>query len=425
MEITYYLKDGKAKKETPLYALIYLAGGKTLKYYIGEKILPADWNPKEYKARKTLAGYADFNELLNKRAAQIKTLHRAFVTVHGCEPTPEQFREELDTLRPNAKKIKAEAEKAHRETLLGFFDHFIKLSTKGIRTNKEGRAIEKATLRNYQTTYNTLRDFEAIQKKTYALAEIDLNFYDDFKGYLTITKELAANSIGKHIRILKTLLNEAVSREIIAPISPTTLKGMKAYNGETEAIFLSEAELKALEDLDLSDAPRLERVRDLFLIGAYTGARFSDWNKITPAKVDKEDNLTIRAQKTDATVKIPVLPPVRRIFNKYGDEMPRLPTNQKVNAFLKEIGQRLACLQKEETKTLTKGGAKQRNTFQKWELLTTHTARRSFATNAYNRKINTLAIMSVTGHKTEASFRKYIRVTDSDHANNVREGYTS
>lgn len=120
--------------------------------------------------------------------------------------------------RVTAKKAKKEAEKAQRETLLGFLAHFLTISKSGTRTTRKGEPLTAATLRNYQTTYNTLRDFETFQKKAHKLEEIALPFYNDFTAYLTLQKRLSPNSIGKHVRILKTLLKEAEACEIIPPL---------------------------------------------------------------------------------------------------------------------------------------------------------------------------------------------------------------
>jgi len=89
-----------------------------------------------------------------------------------------------------------------------------------------------------------------------------------------------------------------------------------------------------------------------------------------------------------------------------------------MNDYLKELGQ-LAEIEESILITATKGGKRETETFKKWELITTHTARRSFATNAYLQNVPTISIMEITGHKTEKSFLKYIKISQEDNANKL------
>lgn len=96
-------------------------------------------------------------------------------------------------------------------------------------------------------------------------------------------------------------------------------------------------------------------------------------------------------------------------------------SNQKTNDYLKEIGKMVPTLQAELVKSFTKEGSKQQTKYQKWEMLTSHTARRSFATNKYLAGTPTLTIMAITGHKTEKAFLRYIKLTSSEHAKLLKE----
>ncbi|MGH2612096.1 MAG: site-specific integrase, partial [Rhabdochlamydiaceae bacterium] len=95
---------------------------------------------------------------------------------------------------------------------------------------------------------------------------------------------------------------------------------------------------------------------------------------------------------------------------------PESISNQKTNEGLKEICQRVSSLQVSASKTRTQGGMKLTTNYQKWQIVSTHTGRRTFATNAYLQGVPTVTIMAVTGHKTEKAFLKYIKVTPKEHA---------
>ncbi len=89
-----------------------------------------------------------------------------------------------------------------------------------------------------------------------------------------------------------------------------------------------------------------------------------------------------------------------------------------MNAYLKEIGEKVKLKDQIEVIS-TKGRSRKREVFEKNELITVHTARRSFATNAYLQNVPTISIMKITGHKTEKSFLKYIKISQEDNANKL------
>jgi integrase len=187
------------------------------------------------------------------------------------------------------------------------------------------------------------------------------------------------------------------------------------------ALYLTEGEIKELEALDLSQNKRLDNVRDLFLIGCYTGLRYSDYSILKPQQI-KDGFIETIQLKTGDSIVMPIHPTVERILSKHNGQLPRSLCNQKTNDYLKEIGQTKPkgkdepLLNETVSKTLTKGSVKLTQTFKKWELLTTHTARRSFATNEYLAGTPTVTRMAITGHKTEKSFLRYIKLTPNEHA---------
>ncbi len=105
-------------------------------------------------------------------------------------------------------------------------------------------------------------------------------------------------------------------------------------------------------------------------------------------------------------------------MKKYDWELPKPISNQKMNEFLKEIGT-LAKLETPVEIAITKAGKLQKDIFKKHELISTHVARRSFASNLYLADVPSITIMKITGHKTEKSFLRYIRITQEENANKL------
>ena len=186
---------------------------------------------------------------------------------------------------------------------------------------------------------------------------------------------------------------------------------------------MNESELNTLFELDLNMNPRLEKIRDLFLVGCWTGLRFSDFTGIKKENIDGEF-IEVETQKTGEVVVIPIHRQVEAIMKRYKgktlNSLPKPISNQKMNEYLKELGQ-LAGFNETVSESITKGGIKQTVNHPKWELITTHTARRSFATNQYLAGFPSTSIMKITGHRTESSFMKYIKVTPREHANQLRD----
>ena len=110
----------------------------------------------------------------------------------------------------------------------------------------------------------------------------------------------------------------------------------KAISEESTAIYLSEAEITDLYNLDLSLRPAYERVRDLFIVGCWTGLRFSDFSRIE-AKNIANGKITIKTQKTGKTVSIPLHKNVLGIMAKYEgkttNSLPPALSNQKMNDY--------------------------------------------------------------------------------------------
>jgi len=158
-------------------------------------------------------------------------------------------------------------------------------------------------------------------------------------------------------------------------------------------------------------------VRDLFLIGCYSGLRFSDFSRLSPEHIKAVDGgkmIEIDTQKTGEKVFIPLFPILETLLQKYAFVVPKI-SGQKMNDYLKELGQ-LAGMDGRLLVRNSAGGNRREMEVAKWEKLTTHVARRSFATNAYKATVPVKYIMAVTGHKTEKEFYKYIRLRADEHA---------
>ncbi|MGB4415437.1 MAG: site-specific integrase [Paludibacter sp.] len=313
------------------------------------------------------------------------------------------------------------------DTLLAHVANFIS-NAHNRKKKKTNETISPITIKSYVSNQNRLIAFAKYKgKEDFLFSEIDLQFYNDYVDFLTNrertlkrvhgvevneVRQYAKNTVGDAIKALKTMISDVRGLDI-------KMKDLYVFTEDVDNVYLNETELQQLKDFDFSGVPHLDRVRDWFLLLAWTGSRFSDLQKIDLSNI-KNNFITYRQQKTKTAVTIPVHPVVNEILNKYNYQMPKAITNQKFNDYIKEAC-KLAGIDTLESFTRTVGGKEVTETKPKFDLVSSHTCRRSFCTNMYKRGLNTLTIMSVSGHKTEKSFLKYIKVSQQEHAELMAE----
>ena len=402
-----YLRDRKAKSDTSIY-LLFDDGVNRAKIYIQQSINPKDWNPEKGEARKSLEAYSDFNGKLSKIRGKCEAVHTA-LTKDGkftIDTLKEQFKTFLDELNGRSKENTSGENKTFT-SLSDFAKHYID-SVKSIKAAN--------TILHNNQTLTLLKDFEATKRKKITFDRVNLDFYNDFLDYLTKSKNYSPNTIGKHIANIKLFLNEATERGFNTKFDFKS-KRFKTTSETIESIYLSEAELLKIYKHDFTKHKKLEHTRDLFIIGCFTGLRFSDFSQLKIENIT-DGQIKVKTQKTGETVVIPIHWTVKEILQKYAHTTKGLPrpfSNQKMNDYLKDVGEDVK-INENILHTHTKGGLKVQTTIPKYNLITTHTARRSFATNLFLSGFPAISIMKITGHKTEKSFMKYIKISQQENA---------
>ena len=296
------------------------------------------------------------------------------------------------------------------------FFNYIKTFIKEAKTTPNittGKIVTSGTIKGYKSTEAILELFHK-EKNLVNYEKIDLDWYNQFVQWC-YEKNLSTNYIGKHVKTIKTFLGGAFDK---GHTSNTIFRHRKfaVLREEADNIYLNLDELNTMWNLNLTKSPQLEIARDLFLIGAFTGLRISDYNNLTPSNKKKKKGtkmFKVKTKKTGKTVGIPIHPIVELILAKYdGNPPPKMP-DQKINKYIKEVGQ---CAEIEDIifTTQTKGGVSTETKSYKFDLIRSHTARRSFCTNAYLSGISSIDIMSISGHTTEKAFLKYIKASPEE-----------
>lgn len=401
----FFLKEPTSKEETLVY-LFFSFNNKRLKYSTGEKIKPTFWNPEKQRAKETqkFKEYPEFNSRLDKMIGKSFDIYRKLLN---------------NDVLISLEVLKAEFDKEFRKNDL--VSESKDLFTFIKKFNEESKGIRnEGTLKTYSNTLRHLENFSLFKKAKFSFEDIDLDFYNSFISYLTNELGFAQNTVGTQIKNLKTFLNEATERGINKNVEFKKRK-FKKVSEDTDKLYLNQTELEKLYQLDLSGNKKFEKVRDLFIIGCYTGLRFSDFTQIKPENIVDSNKIKIKTQKTGEMVVIPLHPFVSEIMAKYDGSIPEPISNQKMNDYLKKIAKLDELKEFKELieVSITKGGKLVKSSTAKHDLIMTHTARRSFATNLFLAEVPAITIMKITGHKTEKSFMRYIRISQEENANKL------
>jgi integrase len=409
-DFNFYLKNPTA--EAP--SLIYLQAKfnyERLTITTGEKILPTHWDviTKRAVVSHNKSEYSRLNDWLDKIVITAKEGFRDF-RFRGINPTApiiKQYVEDALQINPAPKLPEVKKEGT---TLLTFIDMFIRQSSSSSRVGLE-------TIKTYRTTKNHLLNYCSWKgTKDIEYSDINEEFYSSFLSYLH-SLNLAANSVAKQIKNVKVFLNDATERGLNTNMFFKSKKFKKPQE-DVDKIYLTTEEIDKIYNLDLFFDRRLEVTRDLFVIACYTGFRFSDFTSLNPEHIG-DKFITKKTFKTRAKVVIPIASVVKEILAKYNNNLPKAPCNQHLNRQLKQIGE-FAKINQEVEIVKTIGGQLRRNVFKKFELISSHTGRRSFATNSYLAGLPAISIMFITGHATESAFMSYICINELQNAEHIQ-----
>ena len=254
--------------------------------------------------------------------------------------------------------------------------------------------------------------------------EKDLFIFNDTKVFparLYGNKEKTGAEI--EIFLLRELNRELRLWDVLVDPARKIRIGNKLYFGDDDLLVAEVIDNTTSRGRTLRflfDGSYEEFKETLFKLGEtpYTAQRFSDYSTINEGNIRTLENgqqvIDLKQQKTGNHVVIPVRPELQAILEKYDNRLPRT-YEQKVNHLIKEIAREAGITEKVEVSYIENGEKKSR-LVEKCDLVKTHTARRSGATNMYLAGIPTIAIMKVTGHKTEREFMKYIKITEEQTA---------
>ncbi len=390
----------KTKSNSSMLMLRYTHKKKVVLFTTHKNIEDKYWDDKNQMAKRAYPGSERFNILIKKIRHKVEDIVND-LQIQGEDPTVHYVKEIYESQ-------KSDTDQKKQYTFFEYVEEFIELAKKH---------KSKGTIKTYRTTVNKLKEYEKYSKVKLDWNSIDMDFYYDFFEFYAGIQGFLINGFGRVIKILKVILNDATEKGYNTNLKYQN-KNFRALKEEVNNIYLSEVELKKIIDLDLRNNLTLEQIRDLFIVGCYTGLRFSDFTQIKKENIIDGRLLKLKTIKTDEWVTIPLFDEVKVIMEKYKNQpnsLPKSHENQVMNRHLKTIGE-LAEINDDFLKVRTKGKERVEDVFKKYELMTTHTARRSFATNMFKKGVPSRVIMKITGHRTEKAFSSYIKISEDENA---------
>ena len=279
--------------------------------------------------------------------------------------------------------------------------------------------LKNASVKKFNVIKNKIIRFEKYRKKQILIKDVNDSFKNEFVIYCK-NEIYSQNTIQRELAIIKTFCKHA---RFLGIETHPQLDSLRLDKAKVEKIYLTFEDLTKIENISknqLTDS--LDNAKDWLIISCYTGQRISDFMRFTDEQIRKEDDkplLEFTQKKTNKLTTIPLHPKVMEILKKRKGKFPYKISDQKYNDYIKEvcktaeINQLTFGSKNTETEPNSKVFRKKSGTYKKWELVTSHIGRRSFATNFYG-KIPTTFLINITNHSSEAMFLNYIGKSNKD-----------
>ncbi len=399
----------------PIYARLSISKLQTFKRKTRENIDPKFWD-KKGQVKNIKAGTAEFLESLENIKTNLSGLETFILKYFNNRDETEIINGEwLDEIITAFYSGGRRIEKL--DFLANYLDHY---ETNILPFRKyKGSPIGERTKQKQITIIGKLKSFLQTVNKNVRVSDYGETMGNEFITYLRDVDNLNENTVGKYLKYSKTIIKDAHKVNIQ---THANLEQIKGFTVETPTVIFMSDELETIQNLNFLNE-RWEITRDWLIVGIYTGQRAGDLFSMTKKMISKDakgrEYINLTQAKVKARVKIPVHKEVKKILQKYKGNFPpiysdSMESNKTIfNTNLKDIAER-AGLNRPETGRVYDAEKKKYifGTYPLHKLVSSHLCRRTFASMHYGI-IPTPIIMSVTKHKTETEFLKYIG-KDSD-----------
>ncbi len=410
MNFTFKLKEPNSDKETLIYFRAYFGTErKNFIYSTGEKIKPSEWDlknrqPNDLNGRTMKAeNHRTIRKQLDRYSSYFVEIVNRYKNINE-ELTIDVVRQRFDE---KFKKIKI------KDDFFRLYEEFIEEKS----NDYTGKGISKSTKTRYTFNKNLLFEFQNYYKLKISLGNFNEKIYNKFLKYSVEIKDHSANTVHRDVGLLKTFLYWALNKKYT--FNNEFINFKKPPKFQTDEIALNMEQVTKIYEHDFSQNKRLERVRDLFVVGCTTGMRFGNYSRISKNDIQDDFIRVTDLKSKSKKLAIPLNSISKEILEKYDYDLPKI-TNQKMNKYIKEVFQELE-FDDEIKKTMKYGDELVENSTEFWKRISSHTARRSFITIMKNQRVPDKVIMSFTGHTSLEVFNAYYRPSEEDKVNYMNE----
>ena len=378
--ILFFIRDSRVRKDgTTSIEVVLTVNGERCAFSTGKKVKSCNWDKNKQQVKGKDEEAQSLNNYLKAIKAKLyqkeaELLERGFVIT--AELLRDAYFDKVESLKEKSLFEVFEEHNQEQEKLVG-------------------NGVSKATYWISVYTVRLLKEFvqQKYKREDLYLRELNLNFIQAFHSFLKIDKGMAQNSSTKHLKLLKKIINLAVANSYMS-INPFIT--YKVEREPVEIDFLDEEELRKIINFD-TPLPRLERAKDMFLFGCFTGLSYIDIKTLTPEHFEKDNAGRIwikkRRVKTGVLSRIPLLPIAKLILDKYkgGEKLLPIQDPADINKYLKDIA--ILC------------DIKKRITF--------HTSRHTFAsTVTLANNISLEVVSKMLGHTNTRMTTHYAKLID-------------
>lgn len=396
--VSFHLKEPNGDKPTAIFIWFNPQNGQPrVRIYTGDKIHPDQWEGGDTQRAKTPKRGAETernktinisNERMSKRLLSYWDECRA----EGLLPTAERLRAVVE---PQAPTVEPE----RPQPLTDFAVYLERMAAKNTAN----------TVKSHRSTFRHLMNFVAFTRKPLMYSDFTRAWKNEFCTWLAAgagkEKPMADSSVNKQLKNLKVFLHDAADHGLMERID--TKRGWGWDFAESEPMALSAVELTLLESLE-GLPPYLENARCLWLLMAYTGLRYCDAMDLKPEH-DKGEVLQLIPRKTtDVPATVYVRKSARALLIKCWSGELHSIANPTLNEYIKEVCRR-AGIDEATEKRASYGQTSRtlKTVHPKWELVTCHTARRTFITHSFAKKIPLELVMMAAGHTNPKTTLRY------------------
>lgn len=389
-----------------IYLRLSMGKSNYIKSRIGLTIDANNWSSRTGLPKQNNTDNKEFTNKLNKLKIFILDQVNAANSI-GEEITNKWLLDKID-FHFNRNQI------VEIEYLTTYGDKFVdELQFKVSQNNKKG--VSDSTKKKYKTIVNKLKNYETAKGKRLLVRDVDLKFHKEFMRYLSEVDKLSDNTVGRYLKVVKTICLDAQRNGI--QISDQ-IPHFKGFTVKSPIVTLSFDEIDQIKKKEFVNENH-QIARDWLIIGCYTGQRVSDLMIMNKGMIESIQNfefIVLTQKKTGKLVQIPIHQEVRQVLDKRNGEFPPLfnlnlvVNNVLFNRYLKQLCKIAEIDEVVEGNRYNEGTDRYENgQFEKHLLISSHVCRRSFASNFYaNRKYPTPLLMNITAHSTEKMFLEYI-----------------